>query len=404
MDPHLSAQDVLRCKLCEIPAPPMYCDTCQISLCKPCVGEHLFDGSEQHNVVQFEKRGSIPTYPKCLKHSTNPCQLHCKECNFPICVQCVASGEHFGHVQDDILEFMKTTKKVIKRDLQELEKLIHPKYQEIALKIQKMKEDMNKNSQTVIKAIMKHGDDWHKEINTIIETLKHNFNEKSSTQLDAISIQEDDIRCTISAITQCAFDMKKLLDSQDVSLVSEYSSRIAEFKRLPSEPTHTLPSFTSHEINGQHILEQFGSLSVLDIKTDDDDYTKNTSSKTSFPKYRPYIAEPLIVADIHTEYGLRNLLLGVSCLSEEEVWTCGQDSILRLYNIKGELVNSVKIKSGALSLDIAILTRSNELVYADRTDETVNIVKNSKIRTLIRHKGWTPYSVCTASFMNYWLS
>lgn len=103
MDPHSSAQDVLRCQLCKIPAPPMYCDICQIRLCKPCVGEHLFDGSEQHKVVLFEKRGSIPTYPKCLKHSENPCQLHCKECNFPICVQCVASGKHFGHVKDDIL-------------------------------------------------------------------------------------------------------------------------------------------------------------------------------------------------------------------------------------------------------------------------------------------------------------
>lgn len=397
MDPHLSAQDVLRCKLCKTPAPPMYCDTCKISLCKPCVGEHLFDGSEQHNVVQFEKRGSIPTYPKCLKHSTNPCQLHCKECNFPICVQCVASGEHFGHVQDDILEVMKTMKKVIKRDLQELEKSIHLKYQEIALEIQNMKEDMNKNSQTVIKAIMKHGDDWHKEINTIIETLKHNFNEISSKQLDAISKQEDEIRCTISAITQCTFDLKKLLDSQDVSLVSEYSSRIAEFKGTPSERTHTLPSFTPHEINGKHILELFGSLVVLDIKTDDDDYTKNTSSKTVYPKCRPHIDEPWIVADIHTEYGLSNLLRNVSCLSKEEVWTGGQDNILRLYNLKGELVNSVQTKSNKEPSDIA-LTRSNALVYADPKDGTVNIVKNSKIQTLIRHEGWRPYSVCTTFF------
>lgn len=383
MDPHSSAQDVLRCQLCKIPAPPMYCDICQIRLCKSCVGEHLFDGSEQHKVVLFENRGSIPTYPKCLKHSENPCQLHCKECNFPICVQCVASGKHFGHVKDDILKFVKTKKKFIKRDLQELEKSIHPKYQNIALEIQIKKEDLNKNSQTFIKAITKHGDDWHKEINEIIETLKCDFNEMGSIQLDAISKQEDEIRSTISAITQCISDLKELLDSKDVRHVSDYISRIAEFKRLPSEPAHTLPSFTAHEINGQNIFEQFGSLSVLDIKTDDHEYTINASGETISPNYRPYIDEPWIVADIHTEYGLSNLLRSVSCLSEEEVWTCGQDNILRLYNLNGELVNSVQTKSGKKPSDIA-LTRSNELVYADPIDETVNIVKNSKIQTIIR--------------------
>lgn len=62
---------------------------------------------------------------------------------------------------------------------------------------------------------------------------------------------------------------------------------------------------------------------VLDIKIDDDDYIKNILSKISFLKYRLYIVELLIVVDIYIEYGLCNLLFGVFCLSEEEVWTCG---------------------------------------------------------------------------------
>ncbi|XP_078331483.1 uncharacterized protein LOC144625183 [Crassostrea virginica] len=371
-DPMYSLQDVIRCDLCETPVPPKHCDICHLHLCEACVGKHRSDESKDHYIVPFILRGIIT---KCTKHSTEVCKQLCTTCNIPVCPLCIASSEHEQHKKEDILIFFETKRELMQEDLQDLEKSIYPKYQEAATNIPVQRADVNKRSQKLTTALDKQGEALHTEIDTIIQGMKSEIDDMDAQHIAAIDQQEDAINHTITEITQAILDLKRLLDTSDVCLVSEYTSRTEEFRGFPAWFRVTLPTFTPQEINREQIHQQIGSLSGLAITF--------------------LLDEPRILTDIQTE--CRRGLYRVSCLSDSELWTQGyDDNILRLYNLQGKLQRSVQTKSGDWPQDIAV-TRSGDLVYTDWKDRSINLVRGTKIQRLIRLQGWRPLFLCSTS-------
>ncbi|XP_078342005.1 uncharacterized protein LOC144627889 [Crassostrea virginica] len=371
-DPMFSFQDVIRCDLCETPVPPKHCDICHIHLCEACVGKHLSDQSKDHYIVSFKQRGSIP---KCQNHSTKTCIIFCKDCNVSICAICSSFGEHVQHKKENILKAMTEKKELIRKDLQELKESIYPKYQEAAINIPVQRANVNKRSQKLTTALDKQGKALHTEIDTIIQGMKSKIDDMDTKRIAAMDKQEVAINHAITEITQVILDLKRFLDTSDVCLVSEYRSRTEEFRNLPAQFTVTsLPTFTPQEIDREQIHHQIGSLSELNISN-------------------PLLDKPRILTDIQTRY---RDLRSVSCLSDSELWTHGNDIILRLYNLQGELLRSVQTKSGNVPSDIAV-TRRGDLVYTDPGDRSINLVSGTKIQTMIRLRGWTPLYLCSTS-------
>ncbi|XP_062567376.1 uncharacterized protein LOC134229639 [Saccostrea cucullata] len=384
MDPRYCAQDVLRCDLCETEVVQMHCDTCLVNLCTACVGKHMVsDQSKKHEVVPFKLRKSTPLYPGCTTHSKKRCEMYCKQCDIPVCNTCIASHQHLGHKFITLLQILDEKKNKISKEHTELKETIYPTYQDIASDVQNRMSQLEMEYGDLSTTITKYGEDWHREIDKLVKKLKAEVDEMKNTQIQTLQKHLDEINKTMSDIKDEIDAVEIAINSNDLSKLFGVKFSVDRYKTLPQKIVPSTPKFMPGKIQAKDFQEKFGALTFSSLTSDEQSY----SMKFSQP-------EPETVTTIDTGYGF---LFNVVCLSDEEIWTSGYDSTMKLYSInQGSLLKSITTKSGNEPEDIAV-TKSGDLVYSDYNDRTVNIVKSEKIEEVIRLQNWRPRGVCSTS-------
>ncbi|XP_061165925.1 uncharacterized protein LOC133174840 [Saccostrea echinata] len=400
MDPRTSAQDVMRCDLCETAVVQMHCDTCLVNLCKACVGEHISTGeSKDHMVVKFQDRQSTPLYPTCTFHNKDRCVMYCNQCDIPVCLGCLASKQHLGHELSKLLQVLDEKKDMILKERNELNDTIYPTYQDIVSDVQNRMSQLEKEYGDLSTAITKHGEDWHREIDKLVKKRKAEVNEMKNTQLQTLQKHLGEINKKMSDIKDEINSIETAIDTNDLSKLFSVTSNVHTHRNLPHRIIPSLPKFIPGKIHGEELDKMFGALSSSSLTSDKHGYSMKTRQKSPeagfSPPVKQLIDEPKTVTTIKTEYSYN--LYNVVCLSDEEIWTSGDDSIMKLYRInQGSLLKSIRTKSGKWPSNIAV-TKSGDLVYTDYRNRTVNIVKNEKIEEVIRLQNWRPNSVCSTS-------
>ncbi|XP_061168607.1 tripartite motif-containing protein 55-like [Saccostrea echinata] len=399
MDPRTSAQDVMRCDLCETAVVQMHCDTCLVNLCKACVGEHIStDESKNHKVVKFNARKSTPLYPGCKFHNKQECTMYCNQCDIPVCIKCLASDKHLGHKLSEIVQIVEEKKDKIIKQLTELNDTIYPTYQDIASDVQNRIRQLEKEYGDLSTAVTKHGEDWHREIDKLVKKLKAEVDEMKNTQFQTLQKHLDEINKKISDIKDEINSVEMAIDTNDLSKLFSVTSNVHIYRNLPQKLSPTLSKFIPEKIQGENLSKLFGTLSSRSLTSDKHGYSMKTTQKSpeagSSPPVKQLLDEPETVTTIDTGY---EELYNVACLSGEEIWTRGNNKIMKLYSInQGSLLKSITTKSGNYPWDIAV-TKSGDLVYTDYSDRTVNIVENEKTEEVIRLQNWIPRSVCSTS-------
>ena len=258
------------------------------------------------------------------------------------------------------------------------------------------------------KAVDKQGEIIYAEIDTIIEKMQNEIENMNIQHLATINKQEEAINGIINEIQLAILELKRLLYTNEFCLVAEYKSRNVQFRKLPPKLRITLLKFQPNKINREKILEQFGTLFNFSTETQKQSFISQILGVEFPAPYSQFLDAPHLITVIATEY---TELYKVVCLSNDEIWTCSLDKILKLYNKQGELLKSFKTKSGSNPADIAV-TRSEDLVYSDYSDSTINLVSKAQVQSLvtilgrkpsihikplITLQGWRPHGLCSTT-------
>lgn len=384
-----SGQDVSRCSLCKTAVASFNCDICHIDLCNDCLENHFSDTSKIHHVVPI---GQSCVILKCQTHPAHICALHCSQCDLQICSQCVISKNHKEHCMVDFQKNYKNKKEMLRRDIRELEKVINPTFQDALQNIPGYKREASKHSKNLRTDIIRQKNVLQNEIDKIFQGMLSKVDNMDSKVLTEIANQEKMIETQIEEIAKILLDLKKVINSNDIIRIAQYKSdiKIEDFRKEKLKLKICFSKFEPQEINSETLLEQFGSMSPFTLIREKEGFPIKLEGIASFPSL---LDIPNITTKIPTKY---DNLYSLSCLNDKEFWVSGNDSIIMLYNLKKQLVKSVKTKTEKPPASTAVTSRGN-LVYADFESRSINIVKQNEILPLITLQGWQPCGVFCAS-------
>ncbi|XP_078330456.1 uncharacterized protein LOC144624498 [Crassostrea virginica] len=346
-----------------------------------------------HEIAPFLDRKTKLVLPACQEHSGQRCEVNCKECHTPVCIKCIGFGPHKGHEIEELTETHENKIRKIKSDTEDMKAKLIPKYQnedvEIGKKISKTKsklDDLGNESKKLRKL-------WHEEVDNIFDKI--DSLSQSLTEKNLIALQEyhNKIRYLISEMNTIVKQNEKLFNSNKLSEVNQYQSKLNEYQEILEHVDLEMPSLRSNIDQGKELIIEIGgyraTLKHMSPPSPSADVSRLT---TAIGKLMDQIS---VIATIPTNY---KPLSGVACVGESEAWIFGRNKTITRIDIHGTLRDTVNTTCQYWPFGIS-MTIGGELIYSDFNSRPVKIVRDGKSETLITApQDWTPWKLsCTRS-------
>ncbi|KAJ8018875.1 E3 ubiquitin-protein ligase TRIM71 [Holothuria leucospilota] len=205
-----------------------YCFKCNDFLCQDCHNFHvknkLLKDHQKHTLslediesksITIEKLASMRDAPRCLIHPEKISELYCKTCdNLPVCMACML-GVHKGHDLYEVGALAKSTREMLAKKLETLEKL----HKERNLSIPKAKEKLLSNVKSEKESLLK---------------MYESKVKKTKTEKDDVERRREELKIEKQKTEKQIFDSLQREKEKEIEMVNKKYEELFKLKKIES--------------------------------------------------------------------------------------------------------------------------------------------------------------------------
>ena len=221
---------------------------------------------KNHKVVFYRQRTRQLPEEKCKLHPTKNLDIHCKECNIPVCSKCSTMQEHHGHHYEDLEEIYAENFAFCQNEVSKIQNYFLPTSKEMK---QEIKEDAIKIKSVMesIRKSMKAEAESLKEL--IDEVTSENIEQTRSMEKSLLKMLESQETTYSEYITSLEKLLQKMCMEMAIETFSFCSSAIVEQFKIPNIPETSkpgLPVFSTNQCNKNDIYKLLGKVELSDAE------------------------------------------------------------------------------------------------------------------------------------------
>ncbi|XP_052088079.1 uncharacterized protein LOC127725250 [Mytilus californianus] len=341
------------CDLCETIAADNHCKSCLFNLCQDCVCDHSRNRSKrkkyEHDIVSFTQKKTQIHSPLCQKHKLVRCIRICKQCEIPVCQECVFTRDHQSHRTLYLSSFIDDRYHEINKENAELESKVIPEFKQNLVRIENAISTTTSAYDELDKSIQEHRENCYRKMDEIFDRYQNEADDLRKEDSSALHNYLSNDSAYLKQACVILQRNKDIMSSADINDVVNYHHKKAD---TISEFEIRHPQFDTKLVDWKKLYFELGYLKISDK-----------------PKLIRSVPTPMVPTR-------------ACSLPKDQFWVCGQDNMIARINMDGEVLETAEVPISLHANDISI-TNNGELIFTEGKPGKVTIIKEGKRVTFI---------------------
>jgi hypothetical protein len=343
---------------------------------------------------------------KCKIHPNKDIDMHCVECQVPICSKCATQENHQGHRFIDLETVYADKMALCLEEISKIEKYFLPTSQDLQREIKNDATEIKKIMDSIRTAMKADGESLKNLVDTAVSENMQQADNIEMSLLEILQSQDTTFDDYISYLHDHLKEPCGYLSSSTLSnIIPKLSEKFSDIRPIPESTKPVIPLFTAGQHSKDDVAKLLGKINLKDakaevrkIKTMDivspspsvESTSKQEGHKKSDVK-QTLSRSPSVTKVREFKVPGVNNTFHMSLDKSDRLWASDTDGNLVQTDLQGNQLQKIQTSGG---YGYHTITQDGELIFPDDDKNVIKkIAMDTKISEYINTGDWAPISI-----------